>query len=159
MLTNYLKIALRNLQKHKGYSFINIAGLAIGMAACVLILLFVRHEFSYDRYHEHAGSSVYMDRTSGEEVIHWARTPAPLAPALADAFPEIRAVVRVRKNPRTDLVRYGEKEFYFEYKGCSRKLMIFAYLIRPRTSPTLGRDVACNVSTGAMALSCRDRFV
>ncbi|MCH8960969.1 MAG: ABC transporter permease, partial [Bacteroidetes bacterium] len=114
MLTNYLKIALRNLQKYKGYSFINIAGLATGMAACVLILLFVRHEFSYDRYHEHAGDiyRVYMDRTSGEEVIHWARTPAPLAPALADAFPEIRAAVRVRKNPRTDLVRYGDKEFY-----------------------------------------------
>ena len=51
MFKNYLKSALRNLYKHKGYSLINIIGLAIGMACCLLILLYVRHELSYDAYH------------------------------------------------------------------------------------------------------------
>jgi putative ABC transport system permease protein len=54
MLRNYLKIALRNLLKHKGYTFINVFGLAVGIACCVLILLFVRDELSYDRFHEKA---------------------------------------------------------------------------------------------------------
>ncbi len=54
MLRNYLKVALRNLFKHKAYSFINIFGLALGMASAVLILLFVRYERSYDRFHENA---------------------------------------------------------------------------------------------------------
>ncbi len=51
MLRNYLKIALRNMNRHKGYSFINMAGLAIGMACCILILLYVTDELSYDRFH------------------------------------------------------------------------------------------------------------
>jgi putative ABC transport system permease protein len=54
MLHNYIKIALRNIFKHKGYSLINIIGLAVGLACCVLILLYVQDELSYDRYHEKA---------------------------------------------------------------------------------------------------------
>ncbi len=54
MIINYLKTALRNLQKHKGYSLINIVGLAIGMACCLLIMMYVQDELSYDRYHAHA---------------------------------------------------------------------------------------------------------
>lgn len=53
MIKNYLKIALRNIRNHKGYSFINIFGLAVGMACCILILLWVQDELSYDRFHEH----------------------------------------------------------------------------------------------------------
>jgi len=54
MISNYLKTALRNIQKHKGYSLINIFGLAIGMACCLLIMMYVQDELSYDRYHTHA---------------------------------------------------------------------------------------------------------
>ncbi len=52
MLRNYIKIALRNMNRHKGYSFINIFGLAIGMACCILILMYVTDELSYDKFHE-----------------------------------------------------------------------------------------------------------
>jgi putative ABC transport system permease protein len=52
MLRNYLKVAIRNLLKHRAYSLINIAGLTLGMASCIVILLFVRDELGYDRYHE-----------------------------------------------------------------------------------------------------------
>ena len=54
MLKNYLKIALRTMRKHKGYAFINVVGLAVGMACCLLILLYVQQESSYDTYHEKA---------------------------------------------------------------------------------------------------------
>ena len=55
MLRNYFKIAFRNIQRHKAYSFINISGLAIGMASSILILLWVQNELSYDRFHQNAG--------------------------------------------------------------------------------------------------------
>ncbi|MGH7456579.1 MAG: ABC transporter permease, partial [bacterium] len=54
MLKNHLKVALRNLRKHKGYSFINIAGLATGIACCLIIVLFVRDESSYEKFHPSA---------------------------------------------------------------------------------------------------------
>ena len=54
MLKNYFKIGARNLRRHKGYTFINITGLAVGMACCLLIVLFVQDELSYDRFHEKA---------------------------------------------------------------------------------------------------------
>ena len=54
MLKNYLKIAVRNIKRNKIYSFINIAGLAIGIACCLLILLYIQDELSYDRFHKNA---------------------------------------------------------------------------------------------------------
>ena len=54
LIWSYLKIALRKVKRHKGFSFINIAGLAIGMAACILILIWVQDELSYDRFHKNA---------------------------------------------------------------------------------------------------------
>ncbi|NIR50308.1 ABC transporter permease, partial [candidate division KSB1 bacterium] len=54
MFGNYLKIAFRNFLRHKGYSFINISGLVIGLTACILILLYIQDELSYDKFHQHA---------------------------------------------------------------------------------------------------------
>ncbi|UCH93591.1 MAG: ABC transporter permease, partial [Candidatus Aminicenantes bacterium] len=54
MIKNYLKIAFRNIKRHKGYSFINIAGLAIGMACCILMVVYITSELGFDRYHENA---------------------------------------------------------------------------------------------------------
>jgi len=62
MLKNYLQIAFRNIQRHKGYSFINIAGLAVGMACCMLIMLYVRDELSYDRYNEKIDQIYRLER-------------------------------------------------------------------------------------------------
>lgn len=64
MFKNYLKIAFRNLLRHKIYSLINISGLAIGMACCILILLFVRDELSYDRFHENSDRIYRLTRTT-----------------------------------------------------------------------------------------------
>jgi len=87
MLKNYLKVTLRNIQKHKGYSFINIAGLAVGMACCILILLWVQDELSYDRFHENA-DQIY--RLVTETPYGRSRSSAwALMPALKQDFPDI----------------------------------------------------------------------
>ena len=81
MLANYLKVAFRNLAKHKGYTAINIAGLAVGMASCLLILLYVQHELSYDRYHEKADHlyRVTFSGTFGGDQLQSAAIAAPTA--------------------------------------------------------------------------------
>ena len=98
MFKNYLKIALRNLLRHKAYTFINVAGLAVGMACCAMMLLFIRYELSYDRFHKKAERiyrmKMYMPR---EGKVHIGSVmAAPIGPALADEFPEIRQVVRIQ---------------------------------------------------------------
>lgn len=113
MLKSYLKIALRNLLKHKAYSFINIAGLAVGLACCLLISLYVKDELSYDRYHAKADRifKVATEVRSAEKQSQFALTPAPLAEALARDFPEVETTTRLFTFFGEGLVRYGEKRF------------------------------------------------
>ncbi|UCE07998.1 MAG: ABC transporter permease, partial [bacterium] len=84
MLKNYLKITLRNIKKHKGFSFINVIGLAIGMAICILMLLWVRDELSFDRFHENADQiyRVISEIHTADHISLNARTPNPLGPTL-----------------------------------------------------------------------------
>ncbi|MGB6867483.1 MAG: ABC transporter permease [Candidatus Aminicenantaceae bacterium] len=97
MIKNYIKIALRNLSRHKGYSFINIAGLAIGMTCCILILLWVQDELSFDRFHKNADSiyRVIQDINFSDHSTTWAITQGPLGPSLKEDFPEIENFTRV----------------------------------------------------------------
>jgi putative ABC transport system permease protein len=98
MLKNYFTIAFRNLNKHRFYTLINISGLSIGIASCLIIVLYVMNELSYDKHHEKA-SRIY--RVNGEIKFggnHWrlAVGPAPLASALLNEFPEVENAVRFR---------------------------------------------------------------
>lgn len=99
MLKNYLKTTLRNLNKYKGYSLINILGLAVGMACCILILLWVRDELSFDRFHENA-KFIYRvtehQYNSSGDYFPVAVTPWPLAEALKKYFPETVESARLR---------------------------------------------------------------
>jgi putative ABC transport system permease protein len=115
MLKNYLKVILRNIRKHKGYSFINITGLAIGMACCLLISIWVLDELSYDRFHTNASSlyRVEEDQQYSGRVFHVTVTPHPLAPALIEEIPEVVDATRYIWSGGL-LFRYGEKAF-FEY--------------------------------------------
>jgi hypothetical protein len=83
LVWNYLKVAGRKLKRQKGYSFINIAGLAVGLAACLLILVWVRDELSYDRYHEKADRiyKLAMFEEIGGVSSALAVAPFPAAPA------------------------------------------------------------------------------
>lgn len=100
MFANDFKTALRQLRRHKGYALINLTGLTIGMAACLLLFLFVRYETGYDRYHENADRifRVIQRDEVEEEVDVFCGTPAPLAPALVREFPEVENAVRIAKN-------------------------------------------------------------
>ena len=113
MFKNYLKIALRGIIKHRGYSIINITGLALGMACCILILAWVKDELSFDQFHQHS-KDLYRVVTEGHytsEVNHFSGTPAPLALALKDEIPEILNSVRIGA-AGTVLTQYGNKRFY-----------------------------------------------
>jgi len=104
MLRNYLFIASRNLMKNKVYSFINITGLAVGLAAFVLIALYVQYELSYDKYHENAD---HMYRVVREGRTF---TPAPLGPALKENFPEVVAVTRIIQS-KNMLISHKQNHF------------------------------------------------
>ena len=112
MLKNYLKIALRYLLRYKQYTAINISGLAVGITCCILIMLFVRSEFSYDKFHSKSGrifrawvKEHYEDQDDIIDMV----TPLPLAGALQAGFPEIESTCRVFN--LNSLVKTGEQSF------------------------------------------------
>jgi ABC-type antimicrobial peptide transport system permease subunit len=113
MLKSYLKIVLRNIKRHKGYSFINITGLALGMACCLLITIWVLDELSYDKFHENAASLYRVEENqdySGRQ-LHVNLTPHPLAPPLKDEIPEIIDATRYVWAGGL-LFHYGDKVFF-----------------------------------------------
>lgn len=91
MLQNYMKIAWRNFYKNKIYSFINIAGFAIGLATCILIVLFVIYEWNHDRVFEHSDRiyRIVQTTSSNTKMEEQASTPFPLAPVISEEFPHI----------------------------------------------------------------------
>lgn len=116
MFKNYLKIAMRHLCKHRGYTLINMLGLSLGLACCILIVLYVQDERSYDRYHERANQihRVAMTITSQGKQMHSASTPAPLGPAIVADYPEVIKAVRFFPLHQKTLMRHGDKRFYEE---------------------------------------------
>jgi putative ABC transport system permease protein len=98
MLRNYLKIAIRSLWRHKAFTAINIFGLALGLACCLLILLFVRHELSYDRFHEKADRMVRVEfRGSVQgQKMNEAHVMPPVAQTLLAEYPEVEEATRLR---------------------------------------------------------------
>lgn len=107
MLRNYLKIALRNLQRRAGYTAINVAGLAIGMAACLLIGLYMGDELSYDDFHREA-DKVYLMGSEHEFFGRSVATSYPLAPTLVARVPPVKEAVRTADRSRTR-VRHAER--------------------------------------------------
>jgi putative ABC transport system permease protein len=97
MLINNLRIAYRNLKRHKIYSFINVFGLAVALTACWMIVLYITDEMSYDRYNANADRIVRVVQHESWDGgnMHIAVTPSPLAPRLQQQFPQIEDVVRI----------------------------------------------------------------
>ncbi|MBN1272856.1 MAG: ABC transporter permease [Candidatus Aminicenantes bacterium] len=109
MITHHIKIAARVFKKHKVFSFLNLFGLSVGMACCILIMLWVQDELSYDKFHKNA-ENIYkiIMRFDGK----WSsETPWAIAPALKNEFPEVRAFTRYRT---TTLQIANEKTQYYE---------------------------------------------
>ncbi|MXW05974.1 MAG: FtsX-like permease family protein [Gemmatimonadetes bacterium] len=114
MIRNYLTVALRNLLRQPVYSLINIVGLAIGMAACMLIVLYIQDELSYDRYHPDADRiyRIVDDIESGGQTIRTAGSPLSWAPALKQDYPEVERFVRMRGTASSWLFHKEEMQFY-----------------------------------------------
>src|SRR3954466_11457648 len=110
MIKNYLKVALRNLWKNRGFSAINIVGLSIGLATCLLIMLYVMDELSYDKFNEKADRIYRVDgdiQFGGNHFI-LAVAPEPMGPALEQDYPQVEQYVRFR-NYGVFLVKKGNE--------------------------------------------------
>jgi putative ABC transport system permease protein len=114
MFKSYFKIAFRNLSANKSFSFINISGLAVGLTTCVVIMLYVLDEMSYDKHHKH-GHLVYRiaSEVKGEK---WMAAPAPLAEGLKKDFPEVEQVTRLLRFPGAEKMllknEQNQKQFF-----------------------------------------------
>ena len=130
MFKNYFKTTFRNTTRHKGYSFINLAGLAIGMACTLLILLWVKDELSYDRFHE-KGKDIYRIMSYGTRYMieGFDGTPAPLAPAVKEEVPGIVNYARFSDVPKL-VFKYGDKIFY-ETRGLIADPTVFEIFTFP----------------------------
>jgi putative ABC transport system permease protein len=111
MLKNYLKIAWRSLMKNRNIFIINSLGLAIGIATCLTISLFVADELSYDRFHTNAKDTyrVVLNAKMGDELIKEAAIMAPVASTLKQELPEIKYTTRIYKFTDAAKVTYQEK--------------------------------------------------
>ncbi|SDL48661.1 putative ABC transport system permease protein [Catalinimonas alkaloidigena] len=111
MLKNYLIIAFRHLQKNRVFTFINIAGVAIGMAGCLLILAYVRYELSYDRFHPEADQIyrvTYFVSQGDQEIVASAAAVPAVGPALKNNFPEVKDYARFY--PINGIMTYQKKD-------------------------------------------------
>ncbi|MGD8535035.1 MAG: ABC transporter permease [Candidatus Aminicenantes bacterium] len=112
MLRNYLKIAFRNVKRHKVYSFINIAGLTIGMTCVVLLLLWIQDELSYDKFHEKI-DDIYLVSAHIKEERDELQVPSVpgLGPLLKELYPEVEESARFLAGYRTFILRYKDRTF------------------------------------------------
>ncbi|MBN1271137.1 MAG: ABC transporter permease [Candidatus Aminicenantes bacterium] len=113
MLKNVLLLFFRNIKKHKGYSFINIFGFAVGIACCMFLVLYIKSELSFDRYHENADRIFRMGVRggSGDTQFEWGESNAVIARVLCEEYPEVEQTVRFGTVPDSS-VRYENKVFY-----------------------------------------------
>src|SRR5580700_7637279 len=114
MFKNYLRIAVRNLAKYKFISFINLFGLTVGIACCLLILTYILHETSYDRYNSKADRIWRVTRSwndpDGTVSLHLGTVAPPFGPLLRNDFPDIQKMTRLLELDNQPM-RYEEKIF------------------------------------------------
>ncbi|MBC8415954.1 MAG: ABC transporter permease [Candidatus Cloacimonetes bacterium] len=129
MFKNYFKLALRNIVRQKGFSFINIVGLAIGLACCLIILLFIQYEFSYEEMH-HDLDNIYrvltIDKAMGTNSQRVGITIPALGPSIPEAFSEVEDFLRVTNQGQL-LVSFEENPFVYIQNLCSADENIFDF--------------------------------
>ncbi|MCP4728429.1 MAG: FtsX-like permease family protein [bacterium] len=112
MIKNYIKIAFRNIRRHKAFSVINISGLAIGIACCILIMMYVSFELSFDKFHEKSDRT-YRIGVHGQIIdveINQVHTPAQLKETLLSEYPEVEQAIRIH-NLNGRMINVGEQSF------------------------------------------------
>ena len=111
MFKNNFKIALRTLWKDKFYSFISVFGLAISIAFCLLMAMYLQNEWTYDQHHQQADNIYRIVFDQYEDLGPYASTPLPIGPALKEDFPEIQAMTRIT-NGFQSLMRFNNNKFF-----------------------------------------------
>ncbi len=99
MFKNYFTTALRNFSRQKTYSFINMAGLSVGLACSFLIFMWIKHEITYDRFHEQ-GTQIYRvmrNFSANDKIYTWSSAPMPLAKVLVEEYPEITHAILITR--------------------------------------------------------------
>lgn len=111
MFKNYLKVAVRSVAKNRLFSIINITGLAVGMAVCFLIMVWVQYELSYDKFHNNIDliHMIFMKHKHSAGTMTISMTPAPLAGALKEKYPEIISTARFKLLENVPLIRNNDK--------------------------------------------------
>lgn len=119
MFHNYLKIAYRHFKKYKAYSMINVIGLAIGMACCILMTLWITDELSYDRFHEHSDRlyRIITETELGDQINRLPQASYPLGPLLKEKYPEVVDYVLYTGGYTGWQIRYGDVVFANERIG------------------------------------------
>ena len=111
MFNNNLKIALRNLWRNKTFASINIFGLAFALTCCLLMILFIKNELSYDKFNRNAGSIYRVAFSDYLNMGGFATTPIPIGPALKQQMPEVQHAARIDYND-SYLMKYGANEHF-----------------------------------------------
>jgi putative ABC transport system permease protein len=114
MIRNYLIVAWRNLMRYKGFTFINFSGLTLGIAACLLIVLYVWDELSFDRFHKDGDKiyRIYIESTSPTNTSNVASVPPMFSTSLKDKFPEVKAVTKFMNIYDQLLINSGKVKAY-----------------------------------------------
>jgi putative ABC transport system permease protein len=132
MLRHYFRTAVRNLWRSKGYTLINILGLAIGMATCLMIFLYILHEISYDKFIPNCDNiyRVHINGRFADDFFNVPMTPSGLAPMIKDVLPELEATSRVERRGQY-VIAHEDASFYEEniYFVDSSFLDVFSLLM------------------------------
>ena len=157
MLKNYLKVTFRNFRRHKTYSVINLLGLAIGLACCMVIVIHILDELGFDRFHKNADRIYRVTRDwsrAGEGGRQAANTPAAIGPNLRAEYSVVENFARIMfPFPQSVLISHGEKRFYEEgfYWADSTVFEVFSFRLARGNPQTALTEVNSLVLTEKMA--------
>ncbi len=144
MIRNYFKTAWRNIQRNKVNSFINVAGLSIGMACVILILLYVKDELNYDKFFKNAGHIFQVNMTTmdnGVESTTGGNTAPAVGPTMVSTYPEVEACARIYR-PSDVMVRYEEGEKTVTYFSEKQVMAVDSNFLQVFNYPVLQGDAA-----------------
>lgn len=156
MIKNYFKVAVRNLVKHKGYALINILGLAVGIAASVLIFLYVANEMSYDKFHEKADRTYRIKAdwsNKGDSRIHQLGTPWILAQTIREKYTKVEAITQLAGPLGDVIIRYRDTAFKETDVFCAEPSFfeVFSFPLLKGNPETALRDPNLMVLTRSIA--------
>lgn len=155
MIKNYITIAFRSMLRSKAYSFINIFGLSVGVACCLMLALYIQDEARYDRHHKDIDQLYRVTSIMGENTEGMRTTSAPIVWGIKDELPEIEKVTRLVNPPGVaqNLIKYEDKQFYESdgYIADSTLFGIFTYNFKEGDPKTALVDANSIVISEAMS--------